>query len=103
MIFLRTEKVEIKDWVNGNCKFQGCRHNEDGACTHDDEDFIDAMFELVDKNGIHNDIFFQCTAIEVLNGVCEWCNQDMQPTTEKLPYGDTTVPYTLYECKNKNC
>ena len=102
---MRTERIEIKNWLSGNCPYKGCTYNTDGSCTYDDGEFIDDILDIVDKNVIDKDsnIYFDCNVIKVPYGICEWCNESMQAFKELYPYGDTTVPYTFYECTNKNC
>lgn len=101
---MRTERIKLKDWLSGNCQFKGCEHNADeGTCTYDDGEFIEDILELVDKNGVDGDVHFECVAIEIPNGVCEWCGSFLKRFVEYYPYGDTTVPFEYYECTNKNC
>ena len=105
MINLRTERIKLKDWLSGNCPYKGCIYNTDGSCTYDDGEFIEDILDIVDKNVIDKDsnVYFECSAIEVPDDVCEFCNHELSKTTEQFPYGDTNVPYTFYECTNKNC
>lgn len=97
-------KVSLLDFLNYDCRFTGCKHNDNRECLCDDEDFIWRRLEQVLENRDGReikDVLFTCRHHDIEDGQCEFCGEELIKTVASKEefWG---APATRYEwvCPN---
>lgn len=99
-------KISLLEFLEYDCRFTGCSHNEDGECLCDDEDFVWQRLKQVmnNKNGKKiKDVMFSCKHHDIGEDECEFCGEKLKKVvaSRETFWG---APATRYDwvCPN-NC
>ena len=97
------EQINLKEWLQGNCEYKGCIHNNDGQCECSDIwfmiDILNFVRENYEKYGqIQDNTEIVCDQILVEDGYCEYCGSKLIEIHQPQPYGDTIVYEKLLTC-----
>lgn len=92
------DKVRLLEYLNEKCPYGGCKWNDGyGVCLNEDEDFLTNIKYLTSIDKANTNIEINCIP-KIQCGYCPYCGSKLERHIERYPYGDTTVPYTYYEC-----
>ena len=101
------EQINLKEWLQGNCEYKGCIHNNDGQCECSDIwfmiDILNFVRENYEKCGlVQNEFTFNCNKIVVDDEYCKYCGSKILEKHVKYPYGDDGTYRTEWHC-SKGC
>ena len=92
--------VPLKDWVEGNCEYEGCYENNSGYCAREDPGFLKERIKDLIENKPTSDYVFECK-FEVPEGSCIYCGAELEPKMELLgEYWGAPAYKTWWECPN---
>lgn len=100
--------IKLYTYLKGECEYAGCRNNAGGLCVvtnPNQASYISKMVKVALNTNTSklDNLNIVCNYIDVPEGFCEFCGNQMSQIHEPHTYGDSNVFEVFYECLNPKC